>query len=445
MSRGPPGSVPRSGNRPTHPGVVFASMGCCQPREKMDEKVAKAMYGEMADQAPRKKKEAFCSWCYEWCVHYYIKENTCWLCDACKGRTAESPKCSDNMARLEGTGTSKPVCAKSLPNWEEVCEKKKKTLSKTRNVTKIRYEMTRESPFRHTAQKEGMLRPFLYLVSMSSHHRALLAIQLGWSPFAESSFGDAHEEAWAILNKKGLGLRARCVRGLNKINPFAGLKDWVGVLNHVAETLYVPSYMSWNDEFACDKMDASEGAQESLQAHSKKVDTFEAELMEKVSKQQRSKMNRVQVCTVAQLMQSDNLRKLMAIQQARGVERHTMSLFAIDSCYLQLARDRHLLKGQDADPVEPESLAAAVAQFLSNNVEGDIESFAEAGLEELPSPPPESILNANFEPLWLTLGTLGMRPHSTMARVLPVLVSIFLQKEKLKMAQINIASGEFSK
>lgn len=39
MSRGPPGSVPRSGNRPTHPGVVFASMGCCQPREKMEDKV----------------------------------------------------------------------------------------------------------------------------------------------------------------------------------------------------------------------------------------------------------------------------------------------------------------------------------------------------------------------------------------------------------------------
>jgi hypothetical protein len=32
--------------------------------------------------------------------------------------------------------------------------------------------------------------------------------------------------------------------------------------------------------------------------------------------------------------------------QARGVERHTMSLFAIDSCYLQLARDKHLEKGQ---------------------------------------------------------------------------------------------------
>ena len=31
----------------------------------------------------------------------------------------------------------------------------------------------------------------------------------GWCPFTEEGFGDAHEEAWMILNKKGLGLRAR--------------------------------------------------------------------------------------------------------------------------------------------------------------------------------------------------------------------------------------------
>jgi len=235
----------------------------------------------------------------------------------------------------------------------------------------------------------------------------------------EEYFGDAHEEAWQILNKKGMGLRARCIRGIGKFNPFQAQHDWVGILNHVAQTLYVPSYMSWNDEFTCEKLGKSEGHEESMLVHSSKVDQFENELMEKVSKQQRSKMNRVQVCTVAQLMTSDNLRKLMAIQQGKGVERHTMSLFAIDSCYLQLARDKHLLKGQDADPVEPDEIAASVAQFLSNGVEGDIEMFAEAGLRELPSPPPESVLNANFEPLWLTLGTLGQKPHSTMARILP--------------------------
>jgi hypothetical protein len=228
MSR-PPGSVPRpSGARATHPGVVFASLGCCQPREKMDAKVAKAMYGDMADQgAPRKKKEAHCSWCFEYAVHFYIKETTSWVCDACKGRTTESPKCPDWMARLEGAGKRNAVCAKSQPNWEEAVDKKRQVFSKPRGAAKVRFEMTRESPFRHMAQKEGLVRPFLFLVSMSPHHRALLSIQLGWCPFVQECFGDPHEESWQILTKKGLGLRSRCVNGLNKINPFATLQDWV--------------------------------------------------------------------------------------------------------------------------------------------------------------------------------------------------------------------------
>eukprot|EP00282_Hemiselmis_andersenii_P005793 CAMPEP_0114127876 /NCGR_PEP_ID=MMETSP0043_2-20121206/10630_1 /TAXON_ID=464988 /ORGANISM="Hemiselmis andersenii, Strain CCMP644" /LENGTH=450 /DNA_ID=CAMNT_0001221023 /DNA_START=51 /DNA_END=1403 /DNA_ORIENTATION=+ len=442
----PGGPQPRAGVRPTHPGVVFASFGCCQPREKMDDKVAKAMYGDMADQGvPRKKKEALCSWCYEQAVHYFIKETSTWLCDACKGRTAESPKAPDCMARLEGSGKGSAVCAKSKSDWEELVSKKKQAFSKPRNATKIRYEMTRESPYRHMAQKEGLIRPFVCLVSMSCQHRCLMAIQLGWCPISDEGFGDPHEESWNILSKKGLGLRARCVGGLNKLNPFAPLLDWVGVLNHVASTLYVPSYMSWNDEFQCEKMTAQEGKEESVGVHSRKVEQFESELMDKVSKQQRSKMNRVQVCTVAQLMTSDNLRKLMALQQARGVERHSVSLFAIDSCFLQLARDKHLEKGQDADPVQGDELVTAVATFLSNLVEGDIDMFAEAGLKDVKRPSPDTILNANFEPLWLTLGTLGMKPHSTMARVLPCIILLMMQKEKLRMAQIDLTSSEFNK
>jgi len=416
-------------------------MGCCQPREKMDEKVAKAMYGDMAGElaAPRKKKEAYCSWCYEFAVHFFIKESEIWLCDCCKGRTIESKKTSECMARLEGSGKTGGICAKSQPNWDEVLEKKKKMFSKPRNVTKVRYELTRESNCRHAASKEGLIRPFLLLASMSQQHRALLAIQLGWCPFIEENFGDAHEEAWQLLTRKGKGLRARCVRGLGKLNPFATQLDWVGILNHVAQTLYVPTYMSWSDEFTCEKMSRQEGSVESALVYSKKVDAFEAELMEKVSKQQRSKMNRVQVCTVAQLMTSENLRKLMAMQQARGVERHTLSLYAIDSCFLQLSRDKTLARGQDADPVEPDELARAVVQFVSNQLEGEEEAFEEAGLRDQPRPPPDSLLLANFEPLWLCLGTLGLRPHSTMSRVLPTIVLLLLQKEKLKMAQLDLA------
>ena len=64
--------------------------------------VAKAMYGDMFDNtAPRKTKEAHCSWCYEFTMHFFIKDKDHWLCDACKGKTAEAPRCADAMARLE--------------------------------------------------------------------------------------------------------------------------------------------------------------------------------------------------------------------------------------------------------------------------------------------------------------------------------------------------------
>ena len=43
---------------------------------------------------------------------------------------------------------------------------------------------------------------------------------------------------------------------------------------------------------------------------------------------------------------------------------------------------------------------------------GDVQMFAEAGLRELTLPPPESILNAQFEPLWLTCGTPFTHPHT---------------------------------
>ena len=53
-------------------------------------------------------------------------------------------------------------------------------------------------------------------------------------------------------------------------------------------------------------------------------------------------------------------------------------------------------------------------------------------------------MRANFEPIWLTLGTIGQRPHTSMARVMPVVLEILLQKERLKIMKIDISSKEFA-
>jgi hypothetical protein len=79
-------------------GLAPAGM-CCSSRSKgrTGGTIRNAHDGE-----GKNWREAFCSWCYEETVHYHIAQTQSWLCDACKGRTVESPSSSDCMARLEG-------------------------------------------------------------------------------------------------------------------------------------------------------------------------------------------------------------------------------------------------------------------------------------------------------------------------------------------------------
>jgi hypothetical protein len=39
-------------------------------------------------------------------------------------------------------------------------------------------------------------------------------------------------------------------------------------------------------------------------------------------------------------------------------------------------------------------------------------------------PPGDSITRANFEPLWLTMGTIRLKPHTQIARLVPVVIEV---------------------
>ena len=285
---------------------------CCSARSKDGKGVRSAHEGE-----GKNWKEAFCSWCYEETVHYYIAQTQNWLCDACKGRTIESPTSSDCMARLEGKGR-RTVCAKAESQWQHILARKRQVLAEDRTIAQIKYEMTRDSAPRQQAAKAGLLRPFVLLVSMTPSLRALLAVQLGLSPLNQPYFGDPHEEAWQILSQKKRGLQASSVAGLSKLNPFASPPDWVGCLNHLCVAQFVPSYMSWGDMFSTPKMDHDEAKQECARVHSAKVDKFETELMEKIAKQQRAKMNKFQICYVQQLLTTDAMKRLLQVHSQVG-------------------------------------------------------------------------------------------------------------------------------
>jgi hypothetical protein len=93
--------------------------------------------------------------------------------------------------------------------------------------------------------------------------------QLGWSIILERHFGDSHAEAWDIITRRSVGLRSRCKSTFARYNPLtAATGNWHTILEFVARAVFLPSYMSWEEEFHCEEIDADTAALECMAAKS---------------------------------------------------------------------------------------------------------------------------------------------------------------------------------
>lgn len=413
----------------------MAAFGCCQPRN------ANARYSQAQSEyeATVRTEGGDCSWCVEYTQHIHNHEKDTWSCDTCKGPTAKCTKCK---GFLRAEGRSK-YCLKCQGGWEALVDKKRSVLGAPKNVASIRADMMRDSTQRQQAASDGLTRPFLLLVSMTPAMRLVLGVNMGWSLVTESCFGDSHAEAWQLLTHRSKGLRSRCQKSSAKFFPFGGTNHWYSMLLFIAQSMYVPSYMNWDDEFQTEKLGSSDGAREAMNPTSPKVDALEIEFIEKVSKQNRSKMTRVQICTVAQLMTSENVRALMQIFQSKGMERQSIILFAMDGNFLMISK-RVKQKRRDGDDessmeVEPDLLVAEVANFVSICPDTVHTLFEKANPAALVSIPSESAMSASMIPIWRIMETLGHTPGLGLTgRALPVFMEILLQKERLKLIGISL-------
>lgn len=84
-------------------------------------------------------------------------------------------------------------------------------------VAQAMQEMARASAEKKLAWQFGHMRPFLFLVSMRPALRAQCAATLGVPILGTSAFGDAHREAWAIIESPGCGLAAHAVVSERKL------------------------------------------------------------------------------------------------------------------------------------------------------------------------------------------------------------------------------------
>eukprot|EP01101_Sappina_pedata_P012899 TRINITY_DN9245_c0_g1_i1.p1 TRINITY_DN9245_c0_g1~~TRINITY_DN9245_c0_g1_i1.p1 ORF type:complete len:804 (+),score=248.47 TRINITY_DN9245_c0_g1_i1:38-2413(+) len=102
------------------------------------------------------------------------------------------------------------------------------------------FEMSRPSKYRQKAEKSGMIRPFLLLVSMHPHRRIFWSKAIGIDVMNKRCFPNPHKEAWYIITKHKTGMKDRTTDAYGeKLNPFARTTNWYEVIYRVSYTVFV--------------------------------------------------------------------------------------------------------------------------------------------------------------------------------------------------------------
>eukprot|EP01135_Chromosphaera_perkinsii_P012338 Nk52_evm6s2640 gene=Nk52_evmTU6s2640 len=159
------------------------------------------------------KVTTWCSSCVEKTGHVLLKKRK-WLrdvyrctkcscdgffCKSCKECITSASKCLRCMCE---DGRVKM-------NWEDLIERRHELEEKSTTLTSITAELSKTSEYKERALEAGLIRPFLFMVSMSPSVRYSLASALKMNLFIENCFGDSHAESWLILNKNRKGIIAR--------------------------------------------------------------------------------------------------------------------------------------------------------------------------------------------------------------------------------------------
>ena len=131
----------------------------------------------------------------------------------------------------------------------------------------------KSSEYKEKARKEGMIRPFLLLVSMPPIMRNKLANLVGISLLAESFFGDPHHEAFHVITS----VQNHCQQFYEKIlNKIGKRCNWFDVLRRTIDNV-----LKKNPIIKCD--DWNKTYEECLTPHSKLIPLIEKEFLLKLA------------------------------------------------------------------------------------------------------------------------------------------------------------------
>jgi len=370
----------------------------------------------MFKDAAKGRREAGCQWCFEHVQMFSLGKSLVWVCDNCKGLCEPCEKCGNPVKQgILRKDNFKGCSICFLKNFKKMEKAKVDHVIKTRTMIELEKDLEKVTNFREEAGKGGLIRPFLFLVSLSPVARLQIAINLGFTLIGAAQMGDSHAEAWEILSRKDLGLRDRMTRMRDTF--LRREVNWHSILLPLCEELCVPAYMNWSEEFVSPKMTYAEALKECHKSSSPNLSSLETEFVDKIGKHQRAKMSSLQACSLAELKNSNTLRKLLALPQLQGQSVQPLLSYAIDSSFLMLARR----DGSDGTgQVDVNDLVAEVIGYLKGVCEGEDNIYEDLiNLKEVTvcrdgvvmerdEAPPGSILNANISGYWLTMDLLDI-------------------------------------
>ncbi len=192
--------------------------------------------------------------------------------------------------------------------------------------------------------------------------------------------------------------------------------------------------------------------------------------MEKMGKLQRSKMNRfqvifsnclhpssrcclsrtthydifTQVCTVAQLVACDSLKKMVALQHSLGMDRQAICMYVVDFCYICLDSEykQRCCEGDSSVPpeMEPEALAFEVATLVHGVTDDAAALFTDilADPQALNSSKWKGCMGCRMDVISAAVKLIGQQVGHRLGRTLAVFLQMMLQKERLKVCRSSI-------
>lgn len=265
----------------------------------------------------RTQRTGWCSWCFEHSVHDLEEKNVLrrnvYTCDNCFGRTLGCMKCDDAMTR-GGPGWDDNFCEKCLgtvQSWSAAKRRRDEIIDIAWGSDEILAQLRRSSAESRAANEAGMIRPFLFLVSMDPVMRNQVASQLGWSLYTKEYFGDPHREAWDIIHADGKGIQARTNRSLETLNLLGNNCNWY-------ETLYRSGKEAFR-KVGPEKRRFAKSIEACRDSSDTTLSRFEDWFTEKLSQLQAKHMADAQVVAIDELMETEEVRELAKNMKAAGV------------------------------------------------------------------------------------------------------------------------------